>query len=258
LDFIFKEALDMFNRLAIVGLCVSGGLLAAEAPPKKIQISKTEHLDFPPGGVLTMTNSIGTLTVEGWDQPQVEITTVKTSRLAIPDKKREKASAELDKVLVKAERKGDEVVIATDFPRHRDFPPGNPWGHGVNFDLEYQIRVPRDARLVVSGHDVGEIHVDDLTSDIDVRLLQGANTLHLPEDGKYAINANVDFGTVNCDFPGVEKRTLSQMGHRWVSEESSGAHKLKLKVGYGDVVILKTHIPQAPPSLLASPQSQGL
>ena len=43
------------------------------------------------------------------------------------------------------------MVIATEFPRHRDFPPGNPWGHGVSFDLEYQIHVPRDARLVVSG-----------------------------------------------------------------------------------------------------------
>jgi hypothetical protein len=248
----------MFRMLAIVGLAVSTALLAVEAPPKKIQISKTEHLDFPTGGVLRITNSIGVLTVIGWDQPQVEITTIKTSRLAYPDSENAKASGELEKVKITAERKGEEVVIATEFPRHRDFPPGNPWGHGVNFDLEYQIHVPRDARLVVSGHDVGEIHVDDLVGDIDVTLLQGAITLHLPEDGKYSINAKVDFGTVNCDFPGVEKRTGWWTGHRWVSEESAGAHKLNLKVGYGDVVILKTHIPQAPPSLIPARQSSGL
>jgi hypothetical protein len=248
----------MFKRLAIIGLGVSAALLAIEGPPQKIQVTKTEHLDFPAGGVLRMTNSIGVVSVAGWDQPQVEITTIKTSRVAYPDSEREKASEELDKVHVTAELKGQEVVIATDFPRHRDFPPGNPFGHGVNFSLEYQIHVPRDARLVITGHDVGEINVDDLTSDIDVTLLQGEIMLHLPEDAKYAITAKVDFGNVNCDFPGVEKPTLSHMGHRWINEDSGGTHKLNLKVGYGDVVILKAHIPKEPPSLLPAPQSNGL
>jgi len=252
----------MLQKLAMVGAgasCVllSCVLLAAEtapkleAPRKKVQATQTQKVDFPTDGVVRLTNSIGTLTVIGWDEAGVEVTFTKVTKQAYSDAEQAKGSSELDKVHVTTERKGDEVVIATEFPRHRDFPPGHPWGRGVGFDLEYQIHVPRNAKLVIEHHDVGEIHIDDLTNDIDVNLLQGEVMLHLPEDGKYAIDAKTDFGHVNCDFAGEEKPRRWLTGHRWVNEGSGdGAHKLNLKVGYGDVVILKTRIPKQPPSLL--------
>ena len=225
-----------------------------DAPRKKIQAIKTDRVDFPQGGVLRLINSTGTLTIIGWDQPLLEMTTTKTTKQAFRDSERAKATSELDKVNVSAERKGNEVVIATEFPRHRDFPPGNPWGPGTNFELEYQIHVPRDAKLVISRHDVGEVHIDGLTNDVDANLLQGALLLHLPEDGKYAIDAKTDFGHVNCDFAGEQKSRRWLTGHRWVNENpGDGAHMLNLRVGYGDVVILKTRIPKQPPSLLTAP-----
>jgi hypothetical protein len=236
----------MLLRLPIIGLGASCLLLAVTQLGQKVEISKTDRVDFPPGGVLRLTNSIGFLTVEGWDNPQVEVTTVKTTKRAVPMGEREKASAELDKVRVTVERRGDGVLIATDFPRHRVWPPPAPWGHPASFDLEYHIRAPRNARLVVANHDVGEVHVDDWTGDIDVTLLQGEILLHLPEEGKYAIDARSDYGNVNCDFPGEEKRTRWLAGHWWWSENSTGTHKLNLKVGYGDVVILKTQVPAEP------------
>ncbi len=245
----------MLQKLAIIGVSVCWAVFAIDQSPQKIEVSKTEKIDFKSGGVLRLTNSIGNLTIEGWDQPQVEITSVKSTKKAFSAAESAKGSAELDKVHITAERKGDEVVIAEDFPRHRPFPPSNPWGAGTNFDLDTRIRAPRDTKLVIAGHDVGEIHVDDLINDIDVTLLQGAVTLHLPENGSYAINARTDFGNVNCDFPGGEKRRGWLTGHEWAGGDSQGAHKLNLKVGYGDVVILKTQIPKAPPSLLNAPRA---
>lgn len=251
----------MKKRLLILGFSVSFALTAipvlwaVNAPPKRVQTTQTGKAELPsPGGVVRLTNSIGTLTIFGWDEPRVEVTVVKSTKQAFSDAEQSKGSGELDKVKVTTERKGDEVVISTEFPRHRDWPPGNPFGRGVDFDLEYQIHVPRNARLVIEHHDVGEIHIDDVTNDIDVNLLQGMVLLHLPQDGKYAIDAKTDFGHVNCDYPGREKPRRWLTGHRWVSEPAGdGAHKLNLKVGYGDVVILKTQLPKQPPSLIAPP-----
>jgi hypothetical protein len=236
----------MRYKLWAVGIGAGCLLLAVTEPPQKVEISKTESMDFAPGGVLRLTNSIGYLTVEGWDEPRLEITTVKSTKKAVAAGDRAKASAELDKVHVTVERKGNEATIATDFPRHRVYPPPAPWGHATHFELEYRIRVPRDTRLIVANHDVGEIHVEDLINDIDVHLEQGEVMLHLAEDGRYSINATSDFGNVNCDFPGEEKRRRWLTGHRWVSEEKAGTHKLNLKVGYGDVVILKIRVPKSP------------
>jgi hypothetical protein len=237
----------MRYKLWAVGIGAGCVLLAATEASQKVEISKTESMDFAPGGVLRLTNSIGYLTVGGWDEPRMEITTIKWTKKAVAAGDQAKASAELDQVHVTVERKGNEATIATDFPRHRVYPPPAPWGRGTHFGLEYRIRVPRDTRLIVAGHDVGEIHIQDLINDIDVNLEQGEVMLHLPEDGRYAIHATSDFGTINCDFPGEEKRRRWFTGHRWESEEkAAGAHKLKLKVGFGDVVILKIRIPKSP------------
>ena len=97
-------------------------LFAAEQPKEKVQVSKTERIDFPAGGTLRFTNSIGVLTVEAWDRPDVEITTIKSTKEEYDASEREKATHELEKVNVVAERHGDELVITTTFPRYRTFP----------------------------------------------------------------------------------------------------------------------------------------
>jgi hypothetical protein len=195
--------------------------------------------------------------VEGWDGPDIEITTIKSTRAAYPAHEREKASLELQKVLVAAERNGHEVVITTDFHRHRGFPPSSPLGGATTFNLEYHIRVPREARLVID-HDVGEVNVDNLTGDIDVTLLQGEIMLHLPEEGRYTINAKSDFGGVRSDFPGQERRRLWLLGHRVVNQDSRSEHTLNLRVGHGDIIILKTRVPKPPAPLTQEPKPDGL
>jgi hypothetical protein len=232
--------------MALIGFGTGCLLLAANEPKEKVQVSKTERLDFPAGSTLRLRNAVGVLTVEGWDRPDVEITTIKSSKVAYGLSEREKAAHGLDRVRVANERHGDELVITTDFPRHRRFPPPNPVGGATNFDLEYRIQLPSSARLVVD-HDVGEVNVYNLTGNIDVTLLQGEIMLHLPEDGKYAINAKSDVGSVKSDFPGKEKRRkLWPLGHSVQNEGSSSEHTLHLRVGFGDIIILKTRVPKLP------------
>jgi hypothetical protein len=101
-----------------------------------------------------------------------------------------------------------------------------------------------NARLA-ADHDTGEVHVDNLTSDIHVTVLNGGITLHLPQEGQYGIDAKSDLGGVASDFPGHKKRRPWLLGHQFV-QEMSAPHKLYLRVGFGDITILKILRPPTP------------
>jgi hypothetical protein len=237
----------MMRMLAVIGFGTGCLLLAADEPKQKVQVSKTEHMEFPSSGTLRLKNSIGDLTIEGWDQPGVEITTVKSTKVEYASADREKASHELDRVQIAAERQGDELVITTDFPRHRGFPPSLPFGSATNFDLDYRIKVPRDVRLIVD-HGVGDVYFDDVTGDIHATALQGTITVHLPQEGQYAIDAKSDIGNVISDFPGSATRRRWLLGHQF-TQTSQALHKLYLRDGFGDIIILKIRKPQRPQPL---------
>jgi hypothetical protein len=237
----------MLHKLAIICLGVSCLLFAGEKPKQKIQVSNTEHTDFPPNGVLRLKNSTGELTIEGWDQAGVEITTVKSTKAAYASAERDKASHDLDTVQIATERQGAELVITTAFPRHRGLPPSSPLGGAKSFDLDYHIKVPRDAQLIVD-HDVGDVHFESVTGDIHATALQGSITLHLPEAGQYAIDAISDFGSVISDFPGSMKRRFWLVGHQFI-QKAEAPHTLYLRDGFGDIIILKIRKPPTPTPL---------
>jgi hypothetical protein len=247
--------------LAAIGLGTGCLLLAADQPkqdePKqKVQVTKTERIDFSSGGTLRFKNSVGTLTVTAWDRPDVEMTTIKSTKAELDARGREKGAHQLDRVKVVTERHGDELVIATTFPRHRPFRLPYPLSGETNFDLEYDIKAPANARIIVD-HTLGEVNIDSLVGDIQVTLAKGEITLHLPEEEKYTIHAKSGFGTVNSDFPGEVKR-VGFLGHRSVVENRAAPHKLNLKVGFGDIVIVKTRVPKPPEPATPAQKTSGL
>jgi hypothetical protein len=238
----------MRNRgLALIGLCLACLLLGDDAR-QQVQVSKTEKFDFPPGGTLRLQNSTGELTIEGWDQPDVELTTIKSTKEAYLPAERAKAAQDLDRVHVTAKRDGNELVITSDFPRHRAFPYVDSLSTVTNFNLDNRIRVPRSAKLIVK-HEDGEVHIDDVTGNIDVKARQGLIALRLVAGMPPAIDAKSGLGSVNSDFTGDETRHPWPFGHRFVQSASAASQNLRLRIGYGDIVILKAHNPQAPPAV---------
>jgi hypothetical protein len=252
--------------LAIIGFGACCLMLVADEPktaePQPIvEVSHTEHVDLPANGTLKFTNSTGVLTIEAWDQPGVEITTIKSTKLkydSVVD--RDKATRDLEQVRVTTRsvntKQGDELDIATQFPHYLKS-AGADLAFGENrFDLEYRIKAPPTTRII-ADHQIGEVNLDGLISDMEVNLKQGEILLHLPEDASYDINAKSAAGAVNSDFPvdhpGREKQTWWLFGHRLMNTNSPGGHKLNLKVGWGDVVILRIRVPKTPgPDLQAA------
>src|SRR5580658_33673 len=207
-----KRSDRMRYKVAVFSLCVACLLLGDDEARQKVQVSKTEKVDFPANGTLRLQNSTGELTIEGWDQPGVEITTIKSSKEEYLAADRDKAAKELDRVQVSAKRTGDELVITTEYPRHRAFPSVTPLQTVTNFDLEYVIKVPRNAKLIVR-HEDGEVHVDNVTGNIQVTARQGLIALRLAGDMPPAIEAKSYIGTVNSDFAGKETLQPLHFGH---------------------------------------------
>jgi len=225
------EKLVLALGMAYVLAFASGGLDRA-----RLEVRNTQHVDFQADGTVVFKNSIGELRVDAWDQPNVEITTIKSTKADYDPTQHDQAVRELDKVRISAERHGAELTITTDFPR----------GFlGTDFDLEYDIKVPRKTRLTVDHHG-GEVHADGVLGDLQIAVARGEITVHLPEKGSYAIDARSDFGTVFSDFPGREKRVPWLSGEKMSEPVSNGSQSLHLRIGYGDVLILRERVPAFP------------
>jgi hypothetical protein len=234
--------LRAFLGLGICCLLRAAPQLAPPPGPQKVEVSSTERSDFPSGGTLHLKNSIGELSIEGWDQPGLEITTIKSSKVAVEGPEREKAVKLLDRVKITTERKGDEVTISTDFPKHRKL--ARPFEGMTDFDLEYLIKVPRNARLTID-HQLGEVHIDDVHGEIHATDPMGLITVLLP-DGQYAIDAVSKIGVVDSDFPGSAK-SRKWFGQTFLTGDTAAGQKILLRIGYGDIIIEKMHHP-APPA----------
>ena len=227
-----KRGGKMIRRMRIsaaILFAISGLLLAADETARKTAVTKTESMDFPSGGTLRLTNSSGELTVEGWDQPTLEITTVTSVKLNAGPKELETAARDLENVRITTERHGGEVVIATFFPRRRGWLAVPSLPGATLFNLEYGIKVPRSAKLIVA-HSNGEVHIENIAGDIQAAVRRGAITLYLPEQGPYAIDAKSKLGSIVSDYPGTAKRERWLVGHEFVQNAPAAPRKLFLRL----------------------------
>jgi hypothetical protein len=234
-------------RLVLAGLGVSCLSLPAAvdtpSPKENLQQAKTERMDFPSGGLLRLNGFPGDLTIEGWDQPGIEITTTKTTKEEYDSSTREKGAAVLDQVRLRSERHGDELVLTLTVPRNGHFSP--PLPGRTRFDLVSHIYVPHSARLAVD-HGSGNLYVEDVAGNIEAAIRQGTILLRLPDQGQYDIDARSKWGSVTSDFPGQMRKTRWQVGHQFIGHPEGGAQKLNLRAGYGDIIVLKERKPKGP------------
>ncbi len=237
----------MLPKLAPILLSVSGLLLAADANSQflagqKLQASHTDRLSLPAGGVVRFDHSFGELGIEEWDRPEVEITTIKATRDYYPTAEDARGRAELERVHISSQVQGKDVVVTTAYPHH-GFPLSLPWSEPP-IDLEYRIKVPRDAAIVVR-HGSGEVHFYRVTGDIHADVRNGGITLDLAPEARYAIASGSDWGAAISDFPGRDHRRFWLVGHQFTGSSADGDHKLALKADYGDIIILKAWEPAA-------------
>jgi hypothetical protein len=197
-------------------------LIAEDKRP--VQAASTERLSFPPGGVIHINGSYGYLVVEGWDQPEVEISVTKSQ-------------GESDGVRVETNRNsGTELTITTTLAsRHGDWYPFLPPTTTRGVTTEYEIHVPRDTRLAIHNRG-GYVFVNGVTNDIEASASRGDIVLMLPDSGTYSIDAKTKLGSVSSDFDGsVVSRYL--VGQKFARTLTPPSQHLYLRMGVGGITI---------------------
>ncbi|MGA3099773.1 MAG: hypothetical protein ABSF25_25235 [Bryobacteraceae bacterium] len=228
------------KRTLMVLLGMGCLLFADDEVKQKVQVTHTQTVALPSGGQLRFVNSIGELTVEGWDRPDVEITTIQSTTAEYASRDRDMASRELDRVKVSVAPQGTDLVITTVYPRRRALSPARLLGPATGFDLDYHVKAPRNAALTVD-HANGEVHVTDMTADIRASVHTGLITLNLPQEGLYDIDAKSKIGEVISEFPGHRER-IRLFGHQ-IFQGAPAPHKLYLRAAFGDIIIFKIEKP---------------
>jgi hypothetical protein len=221
-----------------------------KGPKQSFEVTSTERVPFQPGGTIRFDHSYGYLSVEGWDEPEVEVTVTKsTNRFDEPEHKA-KAEQRFAQIGVVTQRRSDqEVATTTTLPVRtgffstvlplrkliviRSLPPSNERGVTV----EYRVRVPRDSRLVVH-HDNGYVWVSDVTGDIEVNSHTGDMIVMLPDPGPYSIDARTRLGRISSDFTGSENSSYL-IGSHFAYASQGQSRNVHLRMGRGSVTIKK-------------------
>jgi hypothetical protein len=213
---------------------------------KQLQATSTESVNFAPGGLIRISGSYGELTVEGWDQSTVEVQLKKSLSYGYnkEDQKR------FDAVKVATERHSEaELSITTVAPSPNRFV--HPFtGKGDGVSLEYEIRVPRNSRLVIQ-HGGGTVTVSDVVGDVDATAGHGDIMLWLRGAGPYAIDAKSRMGLVSSDFAGDPKLLFYRIGERFDSPDATSAPHIHLRIGFGGITIKQ--LPKESEAVAASP-----
>jgi DUF4097 and DUF4098 domain-containing protein YvlB len=132
------------------------GLGLAATPRASVAFDRlwTGRYTLPPGGRLAVENVHGALDVEGWDRAEVEVQVTKTA-FGSGDR--------LDDVRIAVEVGRRSLTFRTLYPGDLDEP----------IQVNYRLRVPRQARLERLQTLEGDITVRDVEGVVDARSLDG-------------------------------------------------------------------------------------
>jgi hypothetical protein len=225
----------MTKKLLLTGF-LAGCLLAGQDTRQKIQRVETQKMRFEPSAALHLENSIGQVNIEGWSRPDVEITIIKSTKSEYGSQKREVGAKELETVKTTFARRNEEIVLATDFKKG-GFPP---FQTGPPVDMVYKIKMPREVRLIVD-QDTGIVNLSQLFGDIRVTVHKGSISAAIPGDAQYSLDAKSRFGTVTSNLA-KPVHGLYFLGEQLAYDTPKTSHKLYLRAGSGDIVIV--HSPQ--------------
>ena len=211
------------KAILITALACGLQLFAQDGIKQPVQTTTTDRVNFAPGGIIRLTTASSNLFVEAWDQPEVEIRTIKSARHA----------GCLDDVRVVTQASAHELAITTTLPPSNFF--ARLFGRTCGATVEQHVNAPRDSRLVIQ-HGAGYLMVSGISGEIEATSRSGDIVLMLPDPGPYSIDAKSKFGSVISDFAGTAHRE-KLIGEQFASAKPPQSRRIFLRIGFGGITI---------------------
>ena len=212
------------KTITLVTLFLGMQLLAQDRSNQPAQATTTDLVNLAPGGLIRVTTASSNLFVNAWDRPEVEITTIKSSR---------RAQCLDDIRVVTTHPSATELAITTTLPPSNFF--ARLFGLTCGARVEQHVNAPGDSRLVIR-HGAGYLMVSRMSADIEASSRSGDIVLMLPDPGPYAIDAKSTFGGVSSDFAGTAHRK-KLLGEAFAGANPPSSRRIYLRIGFGGITI---------------------
>ncbi len=163
-------------------LILAGLILIQPAAAEKYQIQKTEDIqktltfaDRSGTGEIVVDNIFGSITVEGYTGNDVKLTVHKT----IKAKSQETLERARKEVMLDISTEGRTINLYVDGPfRDRDEDGRNEWRNpGYQVQYDFAIKVPQRVNISLKTVTEGDIVVNGVEGDFDVRNVNGKVTI---------------------------------------------------------------------------------
>jgi len=233
----------VFWSLGVLAVLTS---VAEEGAPQSFKVTSTERVNFPPNGTIRINSSHGYLSVDGWDEPQIEVTITKSTDRFYKSAQQEEATRRLERIRVVTERRSEtELSITTVLaPRNGTWSPPLPPTTKAGVTVDYWLHVPHNSRLVIH-HDTGYLWVSDVTGDIEATSHTGDMIVMLPTPGQYSIDAKSRIGGIMSDFAGASHNRFV-VGARFARAGEGPSRRVYLRMGCGNITIKQIPPPWPP------------
>ncbi len=220
-----------------------------------------KNLPLPATGSVTIDNHNGSITVNTWDRPEIEVRAVIEMNSGFPfsdaDRRR------FNETRVDIDKLGDSVRIKSNYPNWSSLQGSDP-------DIHYTINAPRTARWTVRTHNSrvevrnlhaalsisthnGQIDVTGLTGSLDldthngnariqfasltapssVETHNGDVELTMPAASRFTLQTSGHNGRVQSDF-GISTRTIGRRGGNVDGAVNGGGPSLRLTTHNGN------------------------
>ncbi len=228
-----------------LGFLLFGCCLALSLPARaqtidkrEAEIKTTQSLEFSARGTIQIVDSYGSVKVEGWDKEEVELTVTKRTQKKYEPEDFAKAAKGLERVNIAMELVGETSMLVIN-TTYGSWTPARMFGGKTNLNLKYLIKVPRQSMLFIK-HGIGEVHVTNVSGDIQATASIGEIKLQLPEEQNYAVDARARIGDVSSEFGHITwRRGPLSVGAMLVDDPTTPTRRLFLRVGIGEIEVTK-------------------
>jgi len=178
-------------------------------------------------GLLTVDTRVGDITIEGWDEPRLEIEAEKVVRA-----KSEQAAKPLyERLQISLAGQDKDVVLRTLYPPRRLW---RPFRGESKLSVNYRIRMPYDANLALKCVD-GDVSIRGLVGTQKVRVSFGDVEIRVPDVYFLRmLRAHTLLGYVQSDLHGEDSAGFSKGLSYW---NAQGTQNIDIRVRMGGIFV---------------------